>query len=315
MPSKVISFVFKVDSITSYVGVPVRRHFANELDYAGDLVSIKRLPGESNADFKNRIYDVSVHPGGPTETRIINGISRDLGFLRKPAMTIDITRDVDDDPVANAPRVIFYANRVVLYNDWRPDGTETIDREIRFYQPEDEGFYLEDLVSLIDASPYFSATIDPDVRPNLHSMLLIREDSINVIFGDYIDTATKIELAGDLIVEDSVSFEFEDSSLEEEVSSEPGDPGEYRINYTTGTIELYREPTTQNSVTYYHNVFPLEIDYTPIQIFSLNDDDFVDELFIKETVQSGEEIRTLPNAEGSEIYHTLFKETNNLWGK
>ena len=54
---------------------------------------------------------------------------------------------------------------------------------------------------------------------------------------------------------------------------------------------------------------------SPVQVFSLNSEDFVSELFEKQTLDSGEEINALPNHEGSQIYHQLFKETETLWGK
>lgn len=315
MPSKIKSFVFEISSLPSFKGTPIKKHIANELDYAADIVSIKRLSDESNADFKQRVFDVTVHPGGPTYTGIINGLSRDLGFIRKLAFTIDVLKDANGDTIASSPRVLILANRVILYSNWRPDGTATIDKEIRIYQPEDDGFYLEDLVAEIDSSSYFSATINPDVRPNLHSSSIIREDSLNIVFGDYIGVNKKHNLAGQYICPDSITFEKTDFIFDTEISwSPPSSAGQYYVDYTNGTIETYSEPQ-ENAITYYHNVFPLNIDWTPIQVYSLTDEDFVDELFTVETLQSGEEVRKLPNAEGAEIYHTLYKETNNLWGK
>jgi len=315
MPSKSKSFIFKISDISAYEGTPTHRHFENELDYSADLVSIERMPNESNADFKQRVLDVNVHPGGPTETRVINGLARDLGFLRELALTIDVVKDANGDPTAASPRVLFLANRVILYSDWRPDGTAVVDKEIRFYQPDDDGFYLNDLVDEINSSTYFTATINGDIRSNLHSFLLIREDSLNVIFSDFIDSKKKNDLVGSYLVKDGIFFGAESVDLQEEVTFDPSSSGEYLIDYTSGSITTYEDVAVENTVTYYHNIFPLKIDYTPIQVFSLGDDNFVDELFVQETLQSGEDTKTLPNTEGSEIYHQLFKETNNLWGK
>jgi hypothetical protein len=63
------------------------------------------------------------------------------------------------------------------------------------------------------------------------------------------------------------------------------------------------------------NEFPMEVDISPIQIFSFHDEDFQYELFEHETDAAGEETATLPNTEGGEIYHQLFKETEVFWGK
>ena len=230
-------------------------------------------------------------------------------------MTINLVLDGNNDPTAASPRVIMLANRIILYSDWRPDGTAIVDKEIRIYQPDDSGFYVSDLVSEINSSTHFTASLAPGVRPNMHSVLLVREDSRNIIFDDFISPTKRIDLVGDYLLKDSLSFIGNEQLFETEVFSTPTQVGEYLVDYTSGTIELFSEPKQSSTINYHHGVFPLEVDYTPIQVFSLNDDDFVDELFTFETLQSGEEVRALPNTEGSEIYHLLYKETNNLWGK
>ena len=68
-------------------------------------------------------------------------------------------------------------------------------------------------------------------------------------------------------------------------------------------------------MTYHTALFPMDVDYSLVKIYTLQDDDFVDELFNKKVADSGEELRALPNTEGAEIIHQLFKETNIFWGK
>ncbi|MHA2248610.1 MAG: hypothetical protein ACXADY_26930, partial [Candidatus Hodarchaeales archaeon] len=91
--------------------------------------------------------------------------------------------------------------------------------------------------------------------------------------------------------------------------------GEYSVDYVNGKVYPYSSPSGNFAVSYRTALFPMEVDYSLVKIYTLQDDEFVDELFYKKTLASGEETRTLPNTEGSEIFHALYKETKILWGK
>jgi hypothetical protein len=76
-----------------------------------------------------------------------------------------------------------------------------------------------------------------------------------------------------------------------------------------------------------YNIFPLEIEYCDLQLFTLNDEDFTSELFDKEylpfqtydyfdePILSGIEVDGLLNPEGAEIYHDVYKNNKIFWGK
>lgn len=55
-------------------------HTWNPFDEFGMLLGIRRLPGERNEAFKNRILDVFKNPGGATKIGITNALSRELGI-------------------------------------------------------------------------------------------------------------------------------------------------------------------------------------------------------------------------------------------
>lgn len=55
-------------------------HIWNAFDEFGLLLGINRLYGERNNNFKARILDVFINPGGANKQGIINGLSRELGI-------------------------------------------------------------------------------------------------------------------------------------------------------------------------------------------------------------------------------------------
>ena len=311
----------KLQGFSIYVNLPVQvegtpssKNIVNNFDFQGDLVSLRRLQGESNADYKERILDVSVHPGGPLYEGVVNSIARDLGFLREPSILIELKLNSAGNPIAPNPRVNFLANRVVLYSDWRPSGIEVIDREIRTYQKEDPGYYIDDLILAINESEYFSASLIGDIRPNTISSTIVRIDSDIFISKENVRSDKLLILDYTNIIQDSLIF-FEKNIFNTEISTTPTADGEFMVDYINGEVEVSLLPSGQGYCSYHAAGFPMTVDTVPIQIFTLQDDDYQYELFYHKTLDSGEVINGLPNAEGSDIYHQLFKETEVFWGK
>jgi hypothetical protein len=314
MAAKLQGFSFYISSPTEIKVTPVQKTISNNFDYAADLVTLQRLDGESNASYKQRIMDVNVHPGGPTYDGTINNLSRAFGYSRNRAINISLKSTSSGSYIATNPRVDILANKVVLYSDWRPNGTETIDKEIRIYQPDDEGYFLEDLVSEINTSLCFSAYIYSGVRPNMTSTNLIRGTTDTVLFGDLVESGNKIELSANMIIQDSIIFN-DPNIFQTEVTLTPSASGEYKVDYTNGFIYPYNLPSGNYDLSYHYAIFPMVVDYSLIKIYSMQDDNFKNELFQKVTLDSGEEQNGLLNNEGAEVIQQMFVETRFLWGK
>jgi hypothetical protein len=306
-------FVFTIDAPTEYTGTPTSKNVVSHLDLISDVVSLNRLSGESAAEFKERVMDVAVHPGGGIYEGVINGLTRELGFSRQKAIKIELKLGSGGDPIARNPRVDILPNKVVLYSDHR-DSIQTIDRTIRIYQPEDAGFYIEDLVTEINKSQCFSASIYSDVRHNWHSTNLIRGNTDVFIQNDVISSDRLTTLSTQNIIEESLVFD-EPETFKTEVTTTPSAAGEYKIDRINGRIYTYNIPQGDLGVSYHAGTFPFIVDYSPIKVYSMQEDDFQYELFQHETLDSGEVANTLPNREGSEIFHQLYKENKTFWGE
>jgi hypothetical protein len=311
---KLLGFSIYVELPTEVEATPQVRNIVNNFDYHGDLVTLRRLHGESNADYKERLYDVSVHPGGPLYDGVVNAIARDFGLLRKPSLKIELKLSSSGDPIAPNPRVDILANRVVLYSDWRPGGTAVIDREIRTYQLGDTGYYLNDLAAAISQSDYFSASLIGTIRPNTISSTMVRDNSDLTIQQEYVRSDKLIVLEHNNIVRDSLIF-FEKDIFDTEVTTTPSSDGEFMVDYVNGEVYSYLQPSGQNYCSYHSASFPMTIDTVPVKAFTFQDPDFQYELFQHDVLESGEIENGLPNAEGAEIYHQLFKETKVFWGE
>lgn len=311
--SKSLGIVFYVSAPTDITVTPTKKSFVNNFDYLGDILSTRRIAGESNVSYKQRLMDVCVNPGGPDYEGIINNLTREFGYDKLPAITISLKANSAGEPIAANPRVDILANRIVLYSDWRPDGTEVIDTAVYFYKDDSDGYYLEDLATHINASTCFSATLDSSVRAKLHSTNLIRCTSDTYLAGDIIETGPQVRLVGSYITQGSLVF-TDKTIFNTEVLVAPAADGEYYVDYTNGIIYPYNVPLGTSDVSYHYQIFPLVVNYSMIKIYTLQDDNFIDELFVQETLESGNTTDALPNNEGAEILHQLNKELPVFWG-
>jgi len=314
MATKSIGLTYYVEQNNQAVVVPVRKNIVNNYDHMGDIVSLPRIEGETNADYKKRLWDNNLHPSGPTYQGMLNGIARDLGMLRELAITIELKLDSSGEKIAPNPRVNILSNKVVLYSDWRPNETAVIDKEISFYKEEDPGYKLEELVSLINTSSSFSCTLNSGVRSTMPSSYLVRGKTDFIVQSDNVGGHNSNELTFKNIVQDSLIF-GESNIFVTEVSGTPTEDGEYKVDYENSIVESKLLPSGAGSVYYHIMRFPYKVDYLPVQLYTLNDDDFQSELFDKKELDSGEEINYLLNAEGAEIYHQLYKDMKMFWGE
>jgi hypothetical protein len=319
MSFKNLSLSIYVSTPTEATIVPTARHIVNAFDLISASVGVERIQGERNPELRNRIWDVSVHPGGPGYEGVVNGIARNFGYLRQNTIQIDLKLHSSGSPLARNPRVDILANRVVLYKDWRLDGTAVIDKTIYIYSTTDEGYFLDDLATSINSSECFSATIFSGIRPNTHSADLVRSTSDVAIRKDIIRADNVIYLpfgrsGTQKLIEGSVSFD-DRAIFSTEVTGAPSAEGEYSIDYDNAIIESYSLPDGTGQCSYHFASFPFVADSVPIEIFTLQDDDFVQKLFRQVTLDSGSDVNGLPNTEGSEILHQLFMESKVFWGK
>jgi hypothetical protein len=309
---KQIGFVFYAEAGNQFTAIPEAKELVNSFDLIGDIVSLRRNKLEKNAEYKQRIIDVNVNPGSAVYSGVINNLLRDLSLNREKAIEIGLKLTSGGEPIASNPKVEFFANRVVLYKSWIPGQTPEVDLEIRTYKPTDSGYYLTDLIDLINTSECFTAMAFI-TRAGVLSSNLIRVSSLAEITDELIQTDYRTKLVGEYLISTTVEFSekpvFKNETLSRAVE------GDYTVDYIEGIVYNYSLPSGNSFVSYMYNIFPLDVEYCDIQLFTLSDEDFTSELFDKEFAPSGEEINGLLNPEGAEIYHTVYKNNKIFWGQ
>lgn len=130
---------------------PVYQNLWNMIDHHGQSKGIRRLPGETNASFKNRILDVFVHFPSRDKQGALYGIQRELG------LTVE---DVYEPEINLLPEGIDHRNAdtIKIFND-----TEKVEYdEIAVEHQYDHGKYSHDKI-MYKVSGETILTIDKDI--------------------------------------------------------------------------------------------------------------------------------------------------------
>jgi hypothetical protein len=202
-----IGHIFTILQVT-LEAEPVTHNVIGPLDQLGQLVDLARLDGESFKNYKHRVLDTYVHRANATYQGLINGITRELGLLQFDALTIDVKNGSGGLP--ESPRIVVASTEVILYNKWSGEDDYEIDKTINIYNRSGNtynGFFMEDLVSEINSSTYFSATIGVNVDAKTHSITLLQQSSDRNIPVESVPSATNFKLEYGDITEESIFFD------------------------------------------------------------------------------------------------------------
>jgi hypothetical protein len=311
-----IGHAFVVNKIT-IEAEPVTHNVTGPLDYIGQLVDLSRLDGEKYKNYKHRVLDVYVNRANATYRGLINGITRELGLLPFDALTIDIKAGSDGFP--ESPRIVVDTNEIILYNKWEGPDNYSIDKVINTYNRtgnDYNGYYIEDLISEINSSIYFTATIGVDVDGKTRSSNLIKTSSDKVVASEAIPPATSFRLENENILEDTLFFEETEvfqtlKATETEVVSE----GDYYVNFDTGRVVVKTVPSGNGRVRYIARNIPFVAPASPIFAVDFKDQKFREEAFRTETLDDGTVVEGIPKAEAVDIINELFSIKEMYWGK
>jgi hypothetical protein len=303
--------------VIKIVGRPEVHNIFGPLDDQGLRLDLKRLKGESNSAYKQRILDVFVSPASATYNGLINGITRELGLQQFEAIEIDTLRDVNDKFVAPAPRIKVDSTEVILYSKWLSDDDYVIDRTIPIFNTIDEGFSLENLVSAINDSAFFTAQILSNVSGTGRSLQLLLQDSTQIVPSELVPTASSFQLDNTNIMSGSAFFSETDVFitevlLENQVSSALGN---YFIERDTGRIKLRGLPSGGGTVRYTHMEFPFRLKASNVVLQRLFDDKIKQQLFEQVRLNTGEFVNGLPKPETVDIINELIAVKGVYWGR
>ena len=283
----------------------------NEFDDHGNMVSLPRLRGEKNWEYKRRIHDVFVNIANSSYRGLINGITRELGLTLYNAIEIN-PKVSGGEFLASDPYIKFDGVYLYLYSDYSND---LLDYQIDRYEPGGNYEHLGRLVDLINTTSFFEASLINDTDPYTRSMTILNQSNRGSIHFERIPVSNRFKLGNTHIVQGSVYFSNR-NTFRTEVSTltAVNEIGKYYIDYSKGIVTVYTVPTSEDIVRYQYIKYPLRAVASPVILHDINDDNFKVKMFEQVLLDDGTYTHGMPTEIGLDIINELFSVVPMYWG-
>lgn len=241
------------------------RQVWNDLDDLGAILSLDRLPEETNSSFKERIYDATMFHKNSSDEGLLYAAANELGFENKSIITVTCT-----NANLTAPNVIITPTRFKVYNHYvtRDDYSLAMDVPLlhRDY------LTIKQLTDAIDSLDNFSCTINDEEFEYFPSLWLMGQGMQRSISEVILAGQTVHELdyspvvPGSLLIPPRAGLKRELGSLADlEVV------GDFYINYSEGTIITFNPLAESVSIYYKFLENPIQFRINGCGIVSLKD--------------------------------------------
>ena len=289
------------------------KNIFNSLDEHGVFLGLKRLNGEKNEDYKQRLLEVGVKKANSSYGGLINGMNRELGLGYYDAITVTISTPVTAGYV---PAIVIDQATIKLYKDFY---SLTIDKEIEVYDKNktNSASKLSDVVTAINASTHFSATLIDASKQDEDSITLLHQDSNIEVPSETAPIANTFYLKNPNVINGTISFS-EISTFHTKVATTDlsiMNNGEYNINYETGQVTVKTTPSGSGVLSYKYMDIPFSMVASPVVLKNTNDPVFKTRLFDQSIAADGTQTSELPTSEYVSIVEEVMSARGLYWGK
>jgi hypothetical protein len=289
----------------STVHVPVLHKVFNELDHLGLLLDLERLDSETNASYKQRLFDVFVNRSNSTYRGLINGITRELGLSLFHAMSIRPVFADESTTLATNPAIVFEETKCYIYEDFSlgADGLNvTLDR----YDLSGEAWTYGELLNAIQDTGYFVGEVTSGVSSLNKAMTIFNQKSVRRVTSEVLNKGTAvIKLDNDKLIPSSVSVSS--PNLTERVSSATNivRSGQYSIDYSLGILYTASAPVADSFIRYEYRDDDFRVMASPIIVHNLQSADFKTKMF-EQILSNGQYTNGLPTGLGADLINELL---------
>jgi len=299
-------------SFTQEVGTPDLIHRLNQFDEHGSILSLDRLRGEKNWQYKRRILDTFVHMANCSYQGLMYGITRELGLSLFNAIEISPVLDVDGQYITADPYIKFDGAYLLLYSDFTNDALDwAVDR----YQSGGNYEHIGALVDMVNSTSRFQATLRAGIDPYTRSMSILNQSNREIVRLEFLPESTRFKLKNDRLVEGSVFFANKKTfKTEVTTTANISTRGEYHVDYSKGIVTVYTTPNPQESVRYQYSKVPLVATASPVILNDINNETFRVKMFEQFLQDNGNEAHGLPTELGVDIINELMSVNPMYWG-
>jgi hypothetical protein len=289
------------------------------LDEMGLLLDLKRLPGERNHEYRERLFRVFTRRTDSTYDGLLNGITYELGLEFEDVLTLSFAGSSDLQP-----RVTVQDGILTLYSDYTDDEDYEIvqvDNAPQLNLRKETANELSELIALINATGVFSLALIEDPPSVNWSYCLVNFDTNVWVNDETIPSSTRFTLEH-APINDGMFFFGERKIFKTLRATEEAlvSPGDFYVNLTTGEIVTTSLPSGDGTVRYQYRDLPKTLEASPVSLGYIGSRELQRYFFTQLEVRLFDTplerfINNIPNEEGVDIINELFRASKNYWGK
>ena len=287
----------------------------NELDYTGQLLSLERLPNESNAAYRRRILSIFTERANSTQTGLINGMTRDLGLFTYEAITIGYVGSSDKNPyiLVKDTEIYLYSNWNLLDENIDPN---VLDATIDIYSRDSDAYYFSGLVTEINKLSNFSAALKTGIVGRTPSACLLQQSNHLWVFDEELSPHKINKLKNQNIMQGSMRFS-DVIVFNEQVSSEAevDAAGKYYVDYSNGAVVSYNMVKPGTTCQYASIKTSFDLLASPVMLFDFASDTFRDKEFEQVLQPDGSYVDGLPSPKATDYINELYQQRGMWWGE
>jgi hypothetical protein len=248
------------------------------IDEVGLKYGLIRYKDESLFDFRERVLEVYKRKANTSHKGLQYGVSRELGARTTSAARLRVTRDIAGNPIFPSPGIQVSRTKIIFYSDFV---NGTVDQEFVLIDefPKDShesAFYLKEIFDYVSASAGFEFDELPDSDnywlPADHlvpaSSLVTQSSRLRI-------TAGMTRLPNDNIIAETFMSSNELFTTEVADIDSVSSLGDYFINYQDGIIYTAQDVSNTNAlISYSYFVDPFILEWSPVRVTSLSDEEF-----------------------------------------
>lgn len=298
--------------MTTIQTTPELHHIFNEFDRIGVLLGLSRLTGEDNISYKHRLMDVFVNRANSTYRGLINGITRELGFSLTEILKIIPIVDANGQPLVTMPAIVFQDTKCYLYNDYENnDILLTIDR----FEKDEGAWTIGELVSTINNTGKYLATILDTDKTNIRSMSIFNQSSIEVVeVEDISGVGGQYHLNNNNLIRGTVAITSPNLTRRVNSISSLSTKGDYYIDLPNGIVFILGQAAPGSLIRYNYRNDEFIALSSPIIIHNLQSEDFQTKMFEQITLTDGTVVNSKPTLLGTNLINELLSVYPSSWG-
>ena len=300
--------------MTAVTLTPTAHQVFNALDEHGVTLNLPRLKGESNAVYRQRLFDVGIRRANATYRGLVNAITRELGLSQYKAITVEALTDSDGNYLLTSPAVEFDGPYCYLIADSDPANYTLLQTIDCMDRAEDE-WYLGGLISTINSTGYFTASLASGVDQWTRSSCIFNQSSLGTVSAEVLDSSSsKVKLANEDLVAGTIAVRSQNLRRRVTSTSLLSSAGDYYIDLSAGILHAVEAPSIGSTIRYLYRENPNTFWASPVILHDLQSANFLDKIFDQVLDAAGALQDGTPSVLGTYVLNQLYAKTPVFWG-